>query len=114
MPRPKAASSAARISAALTTGESNQPSPFFLGISWVSFLLEVSSPLVAFFFRPELCDDFEDFRRLECFDLLDFSRTASARTKSRFGPPVSGLNGWGPSWPAAASEAVRGRWKGGG
>src|ERR1700686_1284504 len=72
MPRAKAASSAARISAALTIGESNQSSDFFFLDFF--FLLELSS-LPFFVLLAWWREDFEDFRWRE-------NDSAGTRTKS--------------------------------
>src|SRR6267143_5559542 len=95
IPRAKAASSAARISAELTIGESNQSSDFFFRLFF--FLgRSSSSSLLLFFFRLDVWwVTLEDFRCFEYFDLrLERSRTASARTKSRLAPAVR--KGCGP------------------
>jgi hypothetical protein len=70
MPRAKAASSAARISAALTIGESNQSSDFF----FLDFFLELELSLL-FFFLLTWREDFDDFRWRE-------NDSAGTRTKS--------------------------------
>jgi hypothetical protein len=88
-PLAKAASSAARIAAALTIGDSNQPSDFFL----VALFFRAC----AAFFLAAAFRDARDFRLLEYRERR--SATADARTKSL--PGVT---------PAFASEEVRGRW----
>src|ERR1700674_1366627 len=69
MPRAKAASSAARISAALTIGESNQSSDFL----FLDFFFELELSLL-FFFLLTWCRE-EDFRWRE-------NDSAGTRTKS--------------------------------
>lgn len=72
MPRAKAASSAARISAELTIGESNQSSDFF----FLDFFFELElSSLLLFFLLTWCREDFDDLRWRE-------NDSAGTRTKS--------------------------------
>jgi hypothetical protein len=94
-PLANAASSAARIAAALTIGDSNQPSDFFR----VAFFLRAAAAF--FFLFAAALRDARDFLLFEYLERR--SATADARTKS-----LPGLT------PALASEDVRGRWNGAG
>src|SRR5438552_14133535 len=75
IPRAKAASSAARISAELTIGESNQSSDFFFRAFFLVGLSSSSLPLFLFLLTWWR-DDFDDFRWVD--DLV----SAGTRTKS--------------------------------